>query len=209
MTHTPFRWILPLAQVAICAALLWPLRGFILFQLQGAIRETPNKVQEPVPDLTLPPTAQSPPPPTLSLIELRVQIPALLNFPCFLLGLARSSMVPAGMFAEFWRAITWPVVGTFFWWIAGRGIEALMAARRQIISPRIVWIEVLAAALVIALGSFLCIGFASDPSFREELIYPWRLMAAAAALWTSLGAGTVAARFVQWRIKRRPTPEPS
>jgi hypothetical protein len=208
-THTPFRWILPLAQLAICAALLWPLRGFLLFELQGRTREAPTKAQEPVPDIHLPPAGQPQPQPAMSLIELRVQIPALLNFPCFLLGLARGSMVPAGMFAEFWRAITWPFVGAVFWWIAGRAIEALVAARRRVVSPKIVWAEVLVATLVILLGSMLCIGFALDPSMREELIYPWRLTAAAAGLWILLGAATIAAVLAQRRIGRRPGPEPS
>ncbi len=206
---TPFRWILPAVQLAICISLLWPLRGLLLFQLQSSAHAARAKTQEPTYDIQLPPAGQARAVPDMSWIELRVQIPALLNFPCFLLGLARRTMVPTGIFAEFWRAITWPLIGAVFWWLAGRAIEALVAARRHFVSPKILWVEVLVASLVILLGSGLCVGFAVDPSVREDLIYPWRLTAAAAGLWILLGAATLAARLAQRRILRRPRPEPS
>jgi hypothetical protein len=107
------------------------------------------------------------------------------------------------MLPEFWRAISWPVVGIVFWWIAGRSIEALAASRRRLLAPIIVWLEVLVASLVIAFSSALCVGFILDPSIREEFIYPWRLTAVAAGLWILLGAATISARVVQWRIRRQ------
>jgi hypothetical protein len=62
---------------------------------------------------------------------------------------------------------------------------------------------VVVASLVIALGLFLWAGFLSDASFRSDFIYPWPLGVAASALWTFLSGATVAARLVQWRIRRQ------
>jgi hypothetical protein len=134
---------------------------------------------------------------------LRVSAPALLNLPCVLLGLARHEWVPTGMLPEFWRSITWPLIGAVFWWIAGRGIEALIASRWCGLSPRMTWAEVIAASLVTTLGVLICIGFLSDPSMRADCIFPWPGAAAASGLWILLGATTVTARLVQWRVRKK------
>jgi len=31
-----------------------------------------------------------------------------------------------------WRDLSWPIVGIFFWWLAGRSIEALLFSRHKI-----------------------------------------------------------------------------
>lgn len=201
----PFRWVLPVAELILCISLLWPLKGLLFFQLQSSAHaQWPTRVQEPefrldpapILDLKLEPDSKT-------LGGTRTSIPALLNLPGAFLGLARTASAPKGMLPEFWRAISWPVVGIVFWWIAGRSIEALAASRRRLLAPIIVWLEVLVASLVIAFSSALCVGFILDPSIREEFIYPWRLTAVAAGLWILLGAATISARVVQWRIRRQ------
>jgi hypothetical protein len=45
--------------------------------------------------------------------------------------------VPRGMMFTTWRALSWPIFGVFFWWFAGRGMDAFRAARKSILLPRI------------------------------------------------------------------------
>jgi hypothetical protein len=139
---------------------------------------------------------------------MRFSTPALLNLPGGLLGLARSDWVPKGMLPQFWRLISWPFIGIIFWWIAGRGIEALISSRWRVFSPAITWVEVVVASLVMAFGAFLCIGFLFDPNMREDFIYSWPLATVASGLWILLGAATVAARLAQSRNRRQLRSEP-
>ena len=150
----PFRWILPIAELLVCAVLLWPWRGFFIVEMRvTAHAHWPALVEQPVLRLN---TAQGPE--TLrdrhaeTLAAIRILTPALLNIPCSLLGLMRREAVPRGMLPEFWRSISWPFFGIVFWWIAGRGIEALVASRRDLLSPAITWIEVFVASLITSLG---------------------------------------------------------
>jgi hypothetical protein len=133
--------------------------------------------------------------------EVRLIAPALLNSPATLLGLARRELVPRGMLPEFWRALTWAVAGTAFWWIVGRAWEALAAARKRSLSPVLTWIEVsVGAVLVLVFGGFgIGLVVTSD---REGTIYPWKLMAAACLLWGGLGLSVLVARIVQWRLRK-------
>jgi hypothetical protein len=204
-----FRWILPLAQLLVCLVLLWPLRGFIALQIQGVAHAIwPARVQEPV-YFSRPTSITVPPQPTpgvqdhdrsRSLVELRVQIPALLNFPCAFLGLLRTG--PVAMFRELLKAITFPIVGIFFWWLVGRSAEALAAARRRALSPVITWAEILVGSLLILGDGGMLVGMVVDPSFREDLVFPWRLATLAAGLWVLLGALIIMARTAQWRLRR-------
>jgi hypothetical protein len=127
--------------------------------------------------------------------------PAVLNIPCSLLGLLRREAVPLGMLPEFWRSVSWPFFGIIFWWIAGRGIEALVASRRGLLSPSITWIEVFVACLVVALGALIWAFFLSDD--HAGFVFPWPSAVAASGLWILLGGTTIVARIAQWRIRRR------
>jgi hypothetical protein len=138
-----------------------------------------------------------------TLAELRLTTPALLNMPSGFVGLAHRASVPKGMLPEFWRAMSWPFVGIIFWWITGRGIEALLASRSRLVSPAITWGEKVIALLVSFFAGSLVVGLMVDPSMRSEFIFPWKLAILACGLWTLLGAVTVLARLVQWWIKCR------
>jgi len=174
----------------------------LAFSTADAVCSGPVQVPDtPMPDIQVPAMPREMRRETLA--DLRLWAPALRNFPSGFLGLARRTWVLQGMLPEFWRSISWPFVGIFFWWIAGRGIEALVASRRRVLSPTITWFEVLVASLVIAFCAALCVGLLPDASFRDELIYPWRLVPMATGLWILLGVATVTARLVQWPIGRQ------
>jgi hypothetical protein len=201
----PYRWVLPLAEILVCAALLWPWRGFIAWQLRATTHGYwPATIQEPEHlAIKLPmsiKTQQELKAEDLS--EIRISAPSLLNLPCAFLGLLRRHAVPSGFLPEFWRSFTWPFFGIVFWWIAGRGIEALVASRRGLLSPAIKWIEVFVASLVVAIGALIWALFLSGPDGRSGFVFPWPSALAAGCMWILLGGATIAARVAQWRIRK-------
>jgi hypothetical protein len=206
----PFRWALPTAQLAVCAVLLWLWSGFLLMQMRVVAHDHwPTKFAQPVYRLHATLELETPRQERAAeLAQLRVSMPALLNLPGGFLGLATPASVPKGMLPEFWRSISWPFVGIIFWWIGGRGLDALVGARRRVLLPAITWIEVALGSLVVVFCGAICMGFLEDASMRDEFFYPWRWAAAACVLWIVLGAVTPAARVVQWRIRRKATARP-
>jgi len=158
--RTPFRWTLPVAELLLCAALVEPFAGFLIFQMRPAARADSTKAERP---------------PALNLDLQRVQTPEektcreTVNATNMDTGIAESSLciprigskelVPNGVFSELWRSFTWPIVGVIFWWIAGRGLEALLACRRRVLLPVITWIEVLVASLICTFCLLLLFGF--------------------------------------------------
>ena len=202
--NTQFRWILPVAQLVVCTALLWPWRGFLAEQLRATVQDHwPMRANRPAIyiDLTEAPPKTPQQRHNKELLELRTTVPQLLNLPCAMLGLLRRDAVPRGMLPEFWRSISWPLFGIIFWWIAGRGIDALLASRRDVLSPAITWMEVFVALLMIASGVFVWgLFFSGDHS---GFVFPWSVSIPASTLWILLGGTTISARAVQWRIRRR------
>lgn len=200
-----FRWVLPIAQLLVCAALVWPWTGFLVEQLQAvAHSHWPTRVSRPVIYIdTVQATRTTPKQErAMELMELRITAPQLLNLPCFALGLGSRRAVPTGILPNVWRSISWPFFGAIFWWIAGRGIDALLASRLRVLFPQISWGEVLVALVVIALCSLIWgLYFSGD---RSGFIFPWRPALAASTLWTILGAVTIAARLRQRRIQKQP-----
>jgi hypothetical protein len=100
-----------------------------------------------------------------------------------------------------WRAITLPFLCLPFWWIAGRGIDALTALTHRQIAPRIRWPEVAVGSVWLAGGVTLLIGFlVSPPNDKKDVNF--FLFAASGGLWALLGSLSVIARFRQWRFKK-------
>jgi hypothetical protein len=210
-----FRWVLPITQLVLCVVILWPLRGAIIQQVRHSIdvywtaktpQPRPSENQQLVILVTDPLTPQQRQ--TLEVLERREWAPMLLNLPSLLVQLpyvilnpAKQEWVPKGMDFKTWRVISWPLVGILFWWSAGRGIEALLAARRQLVRPRISWVETAAGAAlflfcaVAAVALPLCAGVDED--------FPLRLWIAGSGMWAVLAGVVVAARVAQWRIQRR------
>jgi hypothetical protein len=188
-----FRWVLPIAEILVCAALLWPWRGILAWQIRATAHAYwPAQIHEPVHlNIVLAPNAETLPETNAEqFVEIRISAPAVLNMPCALFGLARRETVPRGMLSE-------------IWWIAGRGIEALVASRRGLVFPAITWIEVFVASLIIALGAVFWGLLFSGPNDRTGSIFPWPSALAASGLWIFLGGTIIAARIMQWRIRSR------
>jgi len=200
----PYRWVLPGAQLLLCFIALLPGIGFLSLQMhRSAHAYWPQKVEDPIAHLgprvlILEPDSS---PPTIDFTRFRLALPAVINLPSWFVGLG--VWAPKDMLREYWRAITFPLAGVVFWYFAGRGIEALLATRSRCLSPAITWTEFCIALLIVIFCAMLCAGMVMDPSIREELVFPWLPAFVASVMWILLGSATVAARILQWRIRRR------
>ena len=207
------RWVLPVAQLLVCLVALWPVRGHFLVGLmfgkllRASAQQGTGQVSEPqrvidLPELTPERQQQVD---ALYENELRcMRVPVVLNFPVAVAQVpfslvTRREWVPQGMLKESWRALMWPLVGTVFWWLTGRGIEALSASFQGTIHPRLHWMEVTWAVVLFVVGIVTFIGIVtSTPDDRRDkdfmaLMYGGLLSGVLAGL-------TVTARFRQWRI---------
>jgi hypothetical protein len=210
-----FRWLLPITQLLLSLVVLWPLRAMLMQSVRESIRA--YRPQE-HPRSNLPESQQILVVPLHPEQELlfepamlnfqRRWIPQVLNLPCGLVQLpyvilnpAKQEWIPRGMDFMTWRLISWPLAGVLFWWMAGRGIEGLLAARRRLIRPGITWIETITSA---ALCAFCAVAVVCMPLFsgRDEH-FPMKLFVAAFGMWAVLGGVVVAARVAQWRLRRR------
>lgn len=104
-------------------------------------------------------------------------------------------------FFQSWRAVSWPILCIPFWWLAGLSIEALSAARHDLLQPRIGWAGTCVAVLVFVSGAGIAIGTLVDTSTHDD--WTMILFGTGGALWAALGGLTIAARVVQWWIRRR------
>jgi hypothetical protein len=118
-----------------------------------------------------------------------------------ILSPAHSEWTPRGMSMWMWRDLSWPIIGIFFWWLAGRSIEALLLSRHKILLPTIRWWEVVVSFPALAFGA-ICAVPCIDQSARAEFPF-WMLLAVFGGMWFVLGASTPLAYFVQWRLRRR------
>jgi hypothetical protein len=201
-----------------CISLLWPLRGFLFFEVQRSVgshiigkqeqHAPPDKKTIVITPRT--PEEQKKADSATQWFDIRLLAPAALNLPVGIVQLpyaiaspSKQEWIPDGMFVHYWRAITWPLAGILFWWIAGRAIEALLAVRRSQICPKIRWIEFVFGSVFVCLGVIMIVGIAtSTPDDRKDM---WFMgMAIGAMLWGTQGGLIVAARVLQWRIGQTP-----
>jgi hypothetical protein len=138
------RWILPIAQLVLSIAILWPVRHELTQQVKDASRYSRlTKTRAPtvseVIAISIPERFTPQERAELASFERRKWMPAVLNLPSGLIQLpyialnaSKEEWVPVGLDLMTWRAITWPLLGIIFWWRVGRGIEALLATRRGI-----------------------------------------------------------------------------
>ena len=218
----PFRWILPVAQLVLCIVILWPLRGELIASIRSSTRAYlihDQPAQAPKVNIRVLYPDLSPDFSNLSTVieereyrdrflRLRLWGPALLNLPAMWLALphaivtgGKNKWIPVGMF-QYWRALAWPLVGIVLWWIAGRGIEAMVAVFRGVVQPSLTYAEVIAAVLFAALGAVLFVGSILDPISPNDTLSQLTFVTAG-AMWALLGATIITARIGQWRIRRR------
>ncbi len=222
----PFRIVFPLVQLLICLGLLWPHLPALSGQLRITVSrfsakvfgtEPPEEDSRIVLDVTpIAPRGEQ----ALNLDAVRLTAPAALNIPVGFVQIPlifnspfRSEWAPPGMWIREWRAVSWPFVGMIFWWMAGRGLEAIGAGVRFFASskkeeaerhhrrtPRLHWIEPIIGAALVAMGSASCYVLASGNGVLG--VATDYVMAAGAGLWAALGLVMVIAGTVQWRVRR-------
>jgi hypothetical protein len=205
----PFRWVLPIAQLLLCVVVLWPLRVGLVSALRHSLGYRQDEITVRHLDNLPPINLDLNSPQALRRIhdtELRLWTPVAVNLPVMIISAPYAALspnkeewTPPGMYFKFWRAITWPIVGMAFWWLAGRGIEGFLDALRKRIRPRISWCEFGMAMLVLACGAVILGGLLFVRDFRVDM--PW-VMFVASGLWALLGTTTAVARIMQWRIRR-------
>ncbi len=218
----PFRRVLPLSQLLLCAVIIWPYRAVIAFELFGLPRHrSASQIPESAPPLNFTLNAEGkldlPSDPQfrkrINAEDNTFDTVALLNLPAVLMQLPHMVLtenhrewmpgsVPSFAFKT-WRAITWPVLALPFWWMAGRGLEALTSARRKLLVPRLRWPETVISFLLMAGGATLAVGFlffSDGPDRGDPLL---RLFATALGMWGVLGSFTVVGRLAQWRIRKQ------
>jgi hypothetical protein len=195
-----FRLALPLGQLVLCALILWPTRGYIFNELG------------------LPEWTQGTPllirfgGPTMAAFAcwsrqsgmhtvIAINLPAaVFHVPYAIFSTSHQVWTPGHVDARVWQAITYPILGLVFWWVAGRGADALMAAARKQLAPKIRWTETIIGFLLAAGGAVVVLAFVfggGEDRNKEE----FQILAALAGMWAGLGALTAAARFVQWRMR--------
>lgn len=197
-----FSLALPLGQLLLCAILLCPIRMWIFVELG-----VPERL---LGFVTLPHEHMHGGGLRYWSSISGLEIAAMLNLPAGMVQLpydiyspSHNDFHPPGVDLKVWRAVTWPILGTFFWWVAGRGADALAASRRRTLTPKIKWAEAILGLVLSVLSITGTIGvvFFSGADRHDPLL---PLFAFAGVMWTILGALPFIARIVQWRLCRNP-----
>ena len=211
----PLRWWLPLAQLAICALLLFPVRGRLLFGIEQATHSyvpTPEKREQFIIDLpALTPEQQRELDAERDREEMYIRAPLVLNFPVVIAQLpyilaspAKREWIPEGMFPEVWRALSWPLAGVLFWWWMGRAFEALNATRGGVLQPRLGWIDTGFAAILVLLGVVSFIGIVTS-TFDDRKDIQFMALMAGGLFWGALAEVVILTRIRQRRIVKTST----
>jgi hypothetical protein len=123
----------------------------------------------------------------------------LVQLPYVTLNPDKQEWIPRELDFKTWRVISWPLIGILFWWSAGRAIEALLAARRDSLLPRLSLTETVGGAVLFVFCAVVVVCF---PLYEDEnrLMGPW---IAGFCIWAVLGGVMIVARVAQWRVRRR------
>ena len=126
---------------------------------------------------------------------------AMVDLPYAIFSEKHENWSPGHMDPRVWQAISCPIMGMIFWWMAGRGADALVAFRSRRMIPVISWAETIVGFLLAAGGAVFVIAFVftAGPD-RSNL--GLQLIAAVAGLWALLGGLSVAARIMQRRMRK-------
>jgi hypothetical protein len=198
------RWLLPLAQLLVWLVVVSPVRWFIFFEVYRStrpLRSADGRIQLNQADLDAIERASD-------LRDRLMKVPMVLNFPALLVEApytltvyTRTGHPIGGTLLETWRAIGWPLVGIPFWWCVGRPMEALRAARRSIVLPRITLAETIFGIMAACIGVASLVGILT--SLPDDRHFDFLMFVCGGLLWGILGAVTMTARVLQWRMLRR------
>ncbi|HZU32938.1 MAG TPA: hypothetical protein VFB79_17615 [Candidatus Angelobacter sp.] len=199
----PFQRIFPFGQLAFCALLLWPLRLRILWELH--IHVPQFIIQLFSWDRYLAFGSHSS---LLTLVALLNLPGSMVQLPHAIFSRSYNEWIPAGMNSQVWHAVCWPLVCMVFWWLAGRGAEALRAARYKRLLPKIGWMETIVASLMMLImgGLFFC-GIILGLAEGDKSIFTFQLIGAG-AFWFLLSGLTVLARIQQYRLRKKMSASP-
>lgn len=208
------RWLLPIIQLILCVTALWPWRATLVHQIGRSlgVYQTPKLpsledargdgagasirayMYEDPQELR-----------TLQALERHEWVPLMLNVPSGLVQLPYAMLNPTnedwrprGLNLRTWRVISWPIIGILFWWCAGRGIEAVIAARRRLVHPRITWPETGMAVVVFLVCGFTAVSL--PLSGQHDGGFPMILWILGSGTWALLAGLIIAARILQWRL---------
>ena len=212
-----FRRVLPIVQLLVCAIVLWPSRYFLLWQVSQSVgADLPARARQQQPGRTinieipsLTPEQQQVADRAARMEGLRMTVPPILNLPVAFVQLpyviansAHQEWIPRGMISTTFHALSWPICGVFFWWLAGREIDAFCAARKSLLLPRITIAETIFAVIFLGFGVFALVGIlTSTPDDRADLNFMGFMVGG--ILWAILSGFSLASRYLQWRIKKR------
>lgn len=191
-----FSWLLPAAQLLLCAAILWPIRLTIVHELHISLPPIIEQTMvadclrwSPKQDLFLGAAV------ALNIPAGLIQLPYALNTP------TKREWSPKGINDLLWRAVTWPFLCIPFWWIAGRAIDALTVVKHQLVRPRISSLETAIGLILMALCALLFVNFLVMAGIKKDP--ELTRIAAACGLWALLGALSLIARFRQKRLREQ------
>ena len=204
----PLRLVLPLGQLVLCAVLivifcgtesLMPAStGTIYVGTKGVFTGRPVSGSDSFPTTH----TQQPPAPHITAKGRILASIVLLNVPGDILQM---KLMTYGRTHDGWLAravdtftsslLSGSVLALPFWWIVGRGADALIALKRKAIQPRIRFAEA-AISFLLLMGGALSSVFGIYAALSGD--GSW-MVAAAMLLWTLLGGVVVRA----WQMQRR------
>jgi hypothetical protein len=209
----PYRWLFPTVQLLICFLALWPIgdqlmrdaeRLFSTFEVDYRYRSTPAVPSAPNHENSGSDPVGLASPADLDFDQMRLRFPTALNLPALLVQLPyivvnpeQKVWRPQGISVEEWNQMFLPFAGLIFWWSAGRGFEAFLAARHKLVYPRISWLETIAAFVMFVGGTTCVVAISASPIVeRQQLV----IGAIGFALWSALSIPVVAAKVLQIRL---------
>lgn len=213
------RWLLPIVELLLCGIVLWPLRSELISDLE----RRPGSYPIPASPASLPAPTEG----TFT-IEIRratpeeqrqyeakenakrrrtarLLFPKYLNFPVWFFDLPFMGLIyPESPDRhvhdkrQSLQAVTWPLAGVLFWWMAGRGIEALFM-RKRLLVPRIGPPEITAAIAILISGIPVAIfGLSGQGQDLNS-----KFFRGGAALWSLMAVIIIAGGILQSRIRKR------
>jgi hypothetical protein len=198
----------------LCLIALWPWRITLAHQIGRSLGaygiSNPSRPEAAHPDGGVSVSAYMYADPqqlrTLQALESHEWVPLMLNIPSGFVQLpyaavnpSREDWRPRGINLRTWRVISWPILGILFWWCAGRGIEALIAARQRFVTPQITWPETVMAVMLLLFCGFTAVSL--PLSGQPNRNFPLVLWMMGTGTWALLAGLTIFARVMQWRLR--------
>jgi hypothetical protein len=130
-----------------------------------------------------------------------INVPSfVIMIPYGILSQSHGYWSPHGISAMDWAALSEPFLGILFWWMAGRGIEALLSALGGVTQPRLRPIEAAMGLVELTSGGLLAMIPITDPDTSRFVNIT---MLSGGLIWLGLGAAVIVAWVLQLRLRRK------